>query len=261
VRVSEIFTYPVKGCRRVPHDEAVVEPWGLAGDRRWLITEPGGVAITQRDLAKLTLLSAHPWAHGLTLSYPGRASLVVGPLRPDPTAKGTVWGTTVAATPAGDRADAWLSAVLGIEVRLIWLDDPTRRATDPDYSRPDDRVSFADGYPILLTNTASLDQLNDWMGEPLPMTRFRPNVVMDSDLPFVEDEWTGGTVRIGQMTFRVPKPCDRCVVTTTDQETGVRGKEPLRTLARYRNFNQGLMFGTNLIPVGTGTIRVGDAIS
>jgi MOSC domain-containing protein len=261
VRVSEIYTYPVKGCRRVRHDAAAVEPWGLAGDRRWLITEPGGVAITQRDLAKLALLRAHTWAQGVTLSFPGRASLVVGPLTPDPTVKGTVWGTTVAATPAGDRPDAWLSAVLGTKVRLIWLDDPTRRTVDPDYGRPDDRVSFADGYPILLTNTASLDQLNDWMGEPLPMTRFRPNVVMDSDLPFVEDEWTGGTVRIGQMMFRVPKPCDRCVVTNTDQETGVRGKEPLRTLAKYRNIDRGLMFGTNLIPVRTGTIRVGDAIT
>jgi uncharacterized protein YcbX len=260
VQVSEIFTYPIKGCRRVQHDEAVVEPWGLAGDRRWLLIDPDGVAITQRDIAGLTMLRAVPGPEGLTLSYPDREPFVVPGLAPMPTVKGTVWGTTVAATPAGELADAWVSDALGAEARLIWLDDPTRRATDPDYSEPADRVSFADGYPLLLTNTASLEQLNDWMGDPLPMTRFRPNVVMESDRPFVEDEWTGRTIQVGQITFRVPRPCDRCVVTTTDQETGVRGKEPLRTLAKYRNINQGLMFGTNLIPVGTGVIRVGDEI-
>ncbi len=261
MRVSELFTYPVKGCRRVPHDEAVVEPWGLAGDRRWLVVDPDGVAITQRDVARLALVRP-AWDNGrLTLSYADRAALVIDPLVPDPIVKANVWRTIVAATPAGPLADAWLSEVLGLEARLVWLDDPTRRAIEPDFAQPDDRVSFADGYPLLLTNTASLDQLNEWMDAPLSMTRFRPNVVVHTDRPFVEDEWIGHTVRIGQITFRVPKPCDRCVVTTTDQETGIRGKEPLRTLAKYRNVNQGLMFGVNLIPDGTGVIRVGDLLT
>lgn len=260
MRVSEIFTYPVKGCRRVAHDEAVVEPWGLAGDRRWLVVDPEGIAITQRDVATLALVRAMPEAGGLRLSYPDGRAVGVPALRPSPVLKGTVWGATVAVTPAGEQADAWLTEVLGTEARLVWLDDPTRRAVDPDFGHAGDRVSFADGYPILLTNTASLEQLNDWMDAPLPMTRFRPNVVIETDRPFVEDEWTGRTIQIGQITFRVARPCDRCIVTTTDQETGMRGREPLHTLAKYRNVNQGLMFGTNLIPDGTGVIRVGDEV-
>ena len=261
MRVSEIFIYPVKGCRRVPHDDALVEPWGLAGDRRWLVTDPDGVAITQRDVSTLALLRAIPEAGGLSLSYPDRPSLAIPALTPHPVTKGTIWGTTMAATAAGPAADAWITDALGVEARLIWLDDPTRPAVETDFARPTDRVSFADAYPLLLTNTASLEQLNDWMDVPLPMTRFRPNIVVETDRPFVEDEWTGRTIGIGQITFRVPQPCDRCVVTTTDQETGVRGREPLRTLAKYRNINQGLMFGTNLIPEAAGVIRVGDEVS
>jgi uncharacterized protein YcbX len=146
------------------------------------------------------------------------------------------------------------------------LDDPTRRAVNPVYARPGDVVSFADGYPLLLANVASLAMLNDWLAEagspegPLPMTRFRPNLVIEGAAAWAEDAFVGGRLRIGSVEFRVPKPCDRCVVTTTDQETGVRGKEPLRTLGRYRNVDQLLMFAVNLIPDGTGTVAVGDAV-
>lgn len=245
----------------------MVQPWGLAGDRRWLITNPDGVAITQRDVAALALLRATPAAGGLTLGMPGREPLVVPPLSADPSAVVKVWSATVAATPAGGEADAWLSAALGQNLHLVWLDDPTRRAVDPNFGEPDDRVSFADGYPLLLTNTASLARLNDWIFEggsdegPLPMARFRPNVVVDGAEPFAEDDWIGKRIRIGGVTFRAPKPCARCVVTTTDQETGERGREPLRTLARHRNSDSRLLFGLNLIPDAPGQIRVGDPIS
>ena len=173
----------------------------------------------------------------------------------------------IAATPAGPAADAWLTGVLGQEVRLVWLDDPTRRPVEPEYARPDDRVSFADAYPLLLTNAASLDALNGWIaagdsGEgPVPMTRFRPNLVVASAAAWAEDGWLGHRLRIGPVTFRVVKPCDRCVVTTTDQETGDKGREPLRTLGRYRNIDQKLLFGVNLIPDPPyGAITVGDPV-
>jgi hypothetical protein len=267
VRLSALHTYPIKGCRRLDHETAVVEPWGLAGDRRWLITRPDGVAITQRDIAALALLRAIPADAGLSLGMPGRDPLLVPPLHPDPSAVVKVWSATVAATPAGVAADAWLSAALGQEVQLVWLDDPTRRAVNPEFSEPGDRVNFADGYPVLLTNTASLARLNDWIFEggsdegPLPMARFRPNVVVDGAEPFAEDDWIGKRIRIGEVTFRAPKPCGRCVVTTTDQETGERGREPLRTLARHRNVDTKLLFGLNLIPDAPGQIRVGDSVS
>jgi uncharacterized protein YcbX len=177
-----------------------------------------------------------------------------------------VWRFTGPATLAGPAADDWLSEALRSKVRLVWLDDPTRRPVNPDYAQPGDTVSFADGYPLLLANTASLAALNDLIAEsdsmasPLPMERFRPNVVISGAQAWVEDEWTGGRIRIGDVNFRVPKPCGRCIVTTTDQETGERGHEPLRTLSRHRHVKNGLLFATNLIPDAPGTIAIGDPV-
>jgi uncharacterized protein YcbX len=261
MHVSELFVYPVKGCYRTRLDTATVEPWGLSGDRRWLIVSPGtGVALTQRDLPALTAIRPCLTSSGVLLApsvpvpCPADGELVAV----------RVWASTVRARRAGAEADTFLSGVLGLPVHLVWLDDPTRRPVNPKYGRPEDRVSFADGYPLLLANTASLDGLNAWIAaeyaQPVPMTRFRPNVVVSGAPPWAEDAWTGGRIRIGAVTFRVPKPCARCVVTTTDQETGERGREPLRTLARYRNVNEDLRFATNLIPDDVGEISVGDRV-
>jgi uncharacterized protein YcbX len=266
MRLSAIATYPVKSCHRVDQQRADVRPWGLAGDRRWLITDEHGSMLTQREEPRLTGIRPVLAEGGLVLRHEGAAELAV-PATPGDLEPVKVWRTTVGLSRAGDEADVWLSAVLERKVRLYYLDDPTRRPVNPEYANPDDRVSLADGYPLLLTNTASLAALNDWLAEespaewPLPMTRFRPNVVVDGAPAWAEDGWLGGRIRIGAVTFRAPKPCDRCVITTTDQETGARGREPLRTLARHRHVEQGLLFGVNLIPDGTGEIRVGDEVT
>jgi uncharacterized protein YcbX len=266
MRLSAIAIYPVKGCHRVDQQRADVRPWGLAGDRRWLITDEHGSMLTQREEPRLTGIRPVLAEGGLVLRHEGAADLAV-PATPGDLEPVRVWRTTVGLSRGGDEADIWLSAVLERKVRLYYLDDPTRRPVNPKYANPDDRVSLADGYPLLLTNTASLAAVNDWLAEesptewPLPMTRFRPNVVVDGAPAWAEDGWLGGRIRIGAVTFRAPKPCDRCVVTTTDQETGARGREPLRTLARHRHVEQGLLFGVNLIPDGTGEIRVGDEVT
>jgi uncharacterized protein YcbX len=268
MRVAGIHTYPVKGCYRVDAEVAEVQPWGLAGDRRWLIVDrETGKAVSQRDLPGLTQLRPALVPGGLVLRRAGQPDLTV----PEPASPELVeinlWRFTGPAAVAGPAADDWLTAVLDRKVRLVWLDDPTRRPVNPEYAESGDTVSFADGYPVLLANTASLDALNDLIAEsgslegPLAMTRFRPNLVMSGAPAWAEDAWTGRRIRIGEVTFRVPKPCDRCVVTTTDQETGERGKEPLRTLARFRNVNQDLLFATNLIPDQRGTIRIGDEVT
>jgi uncharacterized protein YcbX len=269
--ISSIHTYPVKGCYRVDHDRAEVQRWGLAGDRRWMIVDAlTGKAITQRQVPGLTQIRPQTVADGLVLRTPGLADL-----RVDAPVAGSgdgghiavrVWRFTGPAALAGPLADDWLSDVLRSKVRLVFLDDPSIRAVNPDLGEPGDTVSFADGYPVLLANTASLDALNDLIAEsgslegPLPMARFRPNLVITGAPAWVEDEWTGGRIRIGDLTFRVPKPCDRCVVTTTDQETGERGREPLLTLARHRKVDQKLLFATNLIPDAAGAVSVGNAV-
>jgi uncharacterized protein YcbX len=156
-----------------------------------------------------------------------------------------------------------------MDVRLVYLDDPTRRATNPDYSQDGDMVSFADGYPLLLVTEESLARVNEWIADgrhaaegPLPMSRFRPNVVVAGNAAFAEDGWR--LVRIGDVTFRVAKQCGRCVFTTVDPGTAARGKEPLATLARHRRWDGNVWFGVNLIPDAPrdgGVIRVGDPVT
>lgn len=268
-RVSALHVYPVKSLRGTSTGKAVVEPWGLAGDRRWMLVDAGThKAVTQREQPSLALVAAaRDGDSGLRLSAPGH-----GPLRvpvPEPAALETVrlFADKVEVLPAGEEADRWFSGYLGVPVRLVHLDDPAvRRPVDPRYAQPGETVSLADGYPLLVTTTASLDALNALIAAgdraeegPLPMNRFRPNVVVDGTEPWAEDGWR--RVRIGGISFRVAKPCGRCVVTTTDQATGARGREPLRTLGRHRNVDTKLLFGQNLIPENRGTLSVGDPLS
>jgi uncharacterized protein YcbX len=267
MHLAAIAIYPIKGCHRVEIDRAEVEPWGLAGDRRWLIVDPGtGVAVTQRDIRELIRIHPTPTPGGLRLGAAGFPDVIV----PEPIGAElidvNVWRFWGKASSAGSEAAEWLSEVLKRPVRLVWLDDPTRRQVNPEYGLATDPVSFADGYPVSLANSASLATLNDLIQEsgslegPLPITRFRPNLVIAGGMPWIEDTWSGGQIRIGEVTFRVPKPIDRCLVTTIDQETGETGKEPLRTLGRYRNVDHDLLFATNLIPDNRGHIAIGDKV-
>ena len=263
MRLTSIHTYPVKGLHRVDHEAARVEPWGLAGDRRFMLIDEDDAMLTQREEPRFTQLRPSYVDGALVVSATGRSDLVVTPA-PGDLVDTAVFGTPVRASLVGEDADAWLSDALDRKVRLVYLDDPTRR---PIKRSPADPVSLADGYPLLLTNSASLDMLNDWIAEggtgegPLPMTRFRPNVVVSGAPAWAEDGWIGRRIRIGGLTFRVPKACARCVVPTTDQETGIRGREPSRTLARYRTVDQEMLFGVNLIPDSTGELRVGDEVT
>jgi uncharacterized protein YcbX len=265
MRIAALHTYPVKGCRRLHHDEASVEPWGLTGDRRWIAVDPDGVGITQRIVAALSLLRVTPAAGGITLNAPGMPELRVAEPVDGPKEDIRVFRHKPPA-PArlAEPATAWLSAFLQRPARLAWQADPTGRPVRNN-ALPGDRVSFADGYPLLLASTASLSAVNDWLvqagAEPVPMTRFRPNAVVTGADPWAEDHWPGHRLRIGDVTFRAAKPCDRCLVTTIDQDTGVSGQQPLKVLAQYRRFPDGLLFGMNLIPDGAGVIRVGDEVT
>ncbi|MFF2213560.1 MOSC domain-containing protein [Streptomyces antibioticus] len=266
-QLLSIHIHPVKAFRGQSLREVVVEPWGPAGDRRWALIDDGGRVVTQRQQPRLALAAAELLPDGgLRLSAPGLEPLTVPVPEPGDTVSMEIFRDKVEGVPAGEAADAWCSTYLGAEVRLLHLDDPaTRRPVDPEYARPGETVSFADGYPLLAVSAASLDALNsliaagDHAGEgPLPMNRFRPNVVVDGTEPWAEDDWT--RVEIGEVAFRVAKMCGRCVVTTTDQGTAARGKEPLHSLGRHRRIGGKLVFGQNLVPLNRGTIRVGDAV-
>ncbi|HWS36326.1 MAG TPA: MOSC N-terminal beta barrel domain-containing protein [Actinoplanes sp.] len=267
MRITGLHTYPVKGCHRLDHDESRVEPWGLAHDRRWMIVDADGVGITQRETPRLTRLTARPRPGGLRLSAAGQPDLDL-----DEPGDGTKIQVRVFRSrqpvPARLAETEWISTFLGRDARLTWQADPATR-TVAAFAEPGDRVSFADGYPILLASTASLDAVNDWLAEagddPVPIHRFRPNLVLDGAPAWAEDDWIGRRLRIGDTVHRVAKPCDRCRVTTIDQESGETGRQPLHVLGRYRRFGTGLLFAVNLIPdltAGqTGHVRVGDPVA
>jgi hypothetical protein len=266
MRVTQIYRYPVKSCRGEPVEAATVEPWGLAGDRRWMLVDQAGDLVTAREYPPLVLVTPRTSGDRIEATAPGMPPLRAvahGPVVPV-----RVWNTEVLATPAAD-ADPWFSEYLRVPVRLVYLDDPTRRAVNPSYSQPEDRVSFADGYPLLLVSEASLTQLNEWIAAgplahegPLPITRFRPSVVLSGDAPaFDEDTWR--VLRIGSVVFRAPKGCDRCVLTTIHPDTAAKGKEPIATLARHRKWGGKVWFGVNLIPdapLPGDAIKTGDLV-
>ncbi|MER7411171.1 MULTISPECIES: MOSC domain-containing protein [Streptomyces] len=266
--LGSLHVYPVKSLAGTALREMTVEPWGAAGDRRWLLVGADHGALTQREHPRLALVSARQLpGGGLRLEAAGTEPLEVAV--PDPAAGHLtvrIFRSKPEAVPAGPQADAWFSAYLGCEVRLVHMDAPEHaRPITSSHGREGETVSFADSLPFLLTTSASLGGLNSLIAEgdqaaegPLTMNRFRPGLVVDGTRPWEEDGWR--RVRVGAVSFRVAKPCARCVITTTDQQTAVRGREPLRTLGRHRRDGNKLLFGQLLVPEQRGTLRIGDTV-
>ncbi|KQX14731.1 molybdenum cofactor biosysynthesis protein [Streptomyces sp. Root431] len=265
--LRSVHVHPVKAMRALAPTEAEVQPWGLAGDRRWAVVDAAGKVVTQRRHPRMALATAEPLADGgVALSAPGHPTVRIEAPSPTATITMEIFDKYVEAVPAGDEAAAWVSAYLETDARLVHMDAPEhRRPVDPEYALPGETVSFADGYPLLAATTASLDALNSLIAAgdhahegPLPMNRFRPNLVIEGTDPWAEDGWT--RLAVGEVTFRVARPCGRCVVTTTNQLTAERGKEPLRSLALHRKRDGRVIFGQNLVPEHRGTVRVGDPV-
>ena len=267
MKVSSLHIYPVKGLKGIDLDAANATERGLEHDRRWMVVDPDGVFLTQRDHPKMATVWTDIGAGGLELSAPDMGEVRV-PLVPDAKAKRLpvqVWRSVVEAQLVSQEADNWLSKYLGLGCRLVYMPDTTRRMSNEDYAGRGKLVGFADGYAYLAITEASLADLNARLAAKkhaaLPMNRFRPNIVVSGAQPYAEDQW--GDVQVGQAVLRGVKPCGRCQVTTTDQSTGeVRGPEPLQTLATYRDSTRfGQMFGMNLVNVKPGRIAVGDAVT
>jgi uncharacterized protein YcbX len=259
--VDDLRIYPVKALRGYSRPVADVATWGLDQDRRWMVVRPDGTFLTQRELPAMARIDATAEAGAVTLGVDAAPGLRVAVPAPSAERRQVkVWQDIVPALDAGPEAAAWLSAALGLSCGLVYLDDTGARPVDPAYARPSDRTLFSDGFPVLLANTASLDALNRELPKPIDMSRFRPNIVVSGAAAWEEDRWL--RIRIGEVVFRVAKPCARCAVTTVDQVTGERPDktEPLRTLGRIRRAPGGVMFGQNLIPDGPGRIDIGDPV-
>lgn len=275
--VASLHVFPVKSLRGVDVDTVDVEPWGVRRDRRWMVVLGDGTVLTAREHPRMLGVRAEPVDSGLRLSAAGASDLVVA----EPVGEGAdvVVGLSRLdrATSAGDEADAWLSTVLGRAVRLVWLDDPRRRTVSLHHGgRPGDALNLSDAGPLLVTTEASMAALNAWVADralestdptgspqppaPLPMERFRPNLVVGGDLePFEEDRWAG--LRVGDVELRFAERCDRCSLTTIDLEALVTTKEPIRTLARHRREDGKTWFGVRMVPVSTGRVAVGERVT
>jgi uncharacterized protein YcbX len=259
IRLSSIWIYPVKGLRGIQVTEAEVVRRGLRHDRRWLLVDEAGRVVTQREVPQMTLLRTEIAGETLTVTAPSgqKESL---PLRPEdgPRAEVQIWSDRTMAM-VHPQATPFFAAALGRALRPVFMPEDVLRPVNPAFGQPGDLVSFADGYPLLIASSASLADLNTRLRQPVPMTRFRPNLVVDGCGPFEEDRWA--RFRLGDVTFRGVKPCGRCVVVTIDPETAQMNKEPLATLASYRRVGNSVNFGVNLTHEGRGTVRVGDALT
>ena len=287
MHISEINIYPIKSLKGISLDSSLVEERGLKFDRRWMLTTPDGMFFTQREFPQMATLSVWIEDDGSGLGVAAdRFGDVFVPLDPNTGNKQqvTIWQGVCEGEAYGRALNEWFSDVLGVDCQLVRMPDETRRSVNPRFNKNDDVVSFADGYPLMVISEASLEDLNRRISasstngtgaaEPLPMNRFRPNLVVSGAEAFAEDNWE--KIRIGDAIFRGTKPCERCVMTTVDQSRGeFDGKEPLKTLAsyrmakdvfpdRYESLAVGanvVLFGQNLIAETHGaTIKVGDPI-
>lgn len=284
LRLTGLRRYPVKSCRGEELEAAEVEPWGLTGDRRWMLVDPAGEVVTAREANRLVLIRPEITDRGLHLTAPGVADLVVDRPESGRLVDVEIWDDRLQARAADASADDWFSRAIGRPLRLVYLDDPRRRPVNPAYGGAGDTVSLADAYPMLLATEESLARLNSWIADgpravdgPVPMTRFRPNLVVRGAPAFAEDTWR--RIRVGEIEFRVVKLCDRCVLTSIDPVTAARTKEPLVSLARHRRWDGKTWFAVNLVPEAPlrrgvpeaplrrglpeapyGSIRVGDPV-
>lgn len=265
--IAALNVYPVKSCRGLATARAEVTRDGLAvegvRDREWMVVDARGRFVTQRDLPRLALVRTEAVNGRIHLHVPGLDP--VAPEERGPVREVVVWSAQVRGRDGGDAAAGALSAYLGHAVRLVRFDDSHPRPVNPDYAGTSGATTlYADGYPLLVIGQASLDDLNGKLAArglaKLPMNRFRPNVVLNGLDPYDEDHVD--TLAIGAVVLKLVKPCTRCEVTTTDQDTARRSQEPLRTLSTYRRDDRlaGVAFGMNAIVTrGAGSaIAVGD---
>ncbi|GLZ14028.1 MOSC domain-containing protein [Actinomadura sp. NBRC 104425] len=254
--LTELNVYPFKSGRGTSLHTAELTPTGLPHDREFMLVTPEGRFLSQRDLPRMALLRPSYDGVVLTVEFAdpaaGVAPLVHKAVADGPVREVYVHRSACEGIDQGDEAAAWFSAVLGTDCRMVRFTG--HRAT----SRGDGRVAFADAYPLLVISAESLADLNARLAEPLPMNRFRPNLVIEGLGAFAEDSVR--LLRVGPTVIELVKACARCVITTTDQDTGVRGREPLRTLASYRTIGRGIRFGQNGVPRTLGTLTVGDPV-
>lgn len=259
--ISDIYIYPIKSLGGISLKSAQVTDRGLLNDRRWMLVDSNGRFMSQRTMPQMALLRVSMDELFLSVEHKTRN---IPPLRIPLSASAgqnitvSIWNDSCRAETVSPLADEWFSRVLDVPCRLVHMAEDSLRPVDTKYASMGEIVSFADAYPFLLIGQASLDDLNSRLSEKLPMNRFRPNIVFSGGRPYEEDTWK--EFRAGQVTFYPVKPCSRCAIITTDQNTALVGREPLATLSKYRSQGNMVLFGQNLLHSSTGIIAAGDEL-
>ena len=255
IKLTELNIYPVKSLRQISLSNSLVEPFGLQHDRRWMVVDEQGKMITQRQQSRLCLIQPALFENAIRLTAADIQDLQVTTPASGIRQQVTVWEDHCQAYDAGDEAASWLSTFLSVKCRLVYFPDDEFRQVDLTYAKQGDRTAFSDGFPLLLISQASLDDLNQRLEHPIAMNRFRPNLVLSGCDAFAEDNWQ--KIRIGDITFRIVKPCSRCVIPNIDIETAERSNEPAKTLATYRKRDNKIFFGQNVIAENEGELTIG----
>jgi len=275
--VSHLFIYPIKSCRGIEVQRAEISSRGFRYDREYMLVNENGKFLSQRELPKMAQIQTEVADECLQVNAPGMGELTLtlkksfvvpsadaqalADTQGDTVKKRVkVWGDEFEADVVSEEASQWFSEFLGRKCVLVRLSQDVKRLVEEKYRiSENDEVSFADSYPFHITTEVSLQKLNEEMGIELSMNRFRPNIVIPGKYPYAEDHW--GEITISGIPFVLAKPCIRCAITTTDQETGERGDEPLKTLTRMRRFEKGVSFGQKAICIrSSGVVRVGDPV-
>lgn len=265
MKITALHTYPIKGMRGLSHEKIAIEERGPKGDRRWLLVDNENHFITQRDTSDLARVAVLETEGGLVITPPDGPDISITIPNGEVRANVKIWNDVVYAAVCDEETNQALSTAFGQSVKLVFMDEEAHRKTDAELVSVNNEVSFADGYPLLVTNEKSLTAVNDQIlgsgGEAVPMDRFRSNIVVDGVSAWEEDSWA--VVESDGVIFDVDLPCARCVVTTQDQQSGegASDNQPIRALTQIRKSGdpreKGVLFGWNLIPRGSGTIRRG----
>jgi uncharacterized protein YcbX len=257
--LSRIRLYPIKGCNGIDVQEAQTDTRGLRFDHRWMLVNELGLGLQQFDYPRLSMIVAALEDDCLCVRAPGKFPLRIPVQAPQTTPLVVKWYRGhCEAFPVSDYADIWFQEFLGIPCQLVFMSEDTQRFVEPEYALDNELAAFT-SFPYHLVGEGSLEDLNRRLETPVPLERFRPNLVVAGAPAFEEDRWR--TLQIHDQVFHVVKPCNRCTITTVDSRTGVKtNQEPLRTLARYRTFQQKVLFGQYLLAEGTGLLCVGDRV-
>lgn len=258
--ISELYIYPIKSLGGIPVSSATVTERGFEFDRRWMLVDSSNQFMTQRELPALALLQVSILTEGLQVTHKHSNESIVVPFSPtsNDSVIVTVWDDMCLANLVSDAVDEWFSKTLSFPCRLVYMPDTVKRKVDSNYAGNNEITAFSDGFPMLIIGQSSLDNLNQRLADPIAIERFRPNVVFTGGIPFEEDLLEHFT--INGIDFFGVKLCARCTVTTVNQKTAEKGKEPLKTLATFRFRNNKIYFGQNLLHRGTGSIKINDTM-